>query len=157
MFLHDGQKVAFAGDPTDGSPALGDEGIVVSAGNTASHVKWLTGACAGEFTETSHYEISAIAGSHDTDMMASSLISFSAREVRAMSGSRGLLDRLNAEGHLGSFEAIAGEAARVAGSLIRSDPSIVEVIAQLDADDADDFVSLAVVTLLQDAFGQGRH
>lgn len=149
----EGQRVSYVGEGVD-APSIGDEGIVVALGNTASYVKMATGAKAGEFIEVSHHDLAPLARRIDTDIMGGGLVSFSVREVAASQGASGLLARLRSEGHLANFDEIASTAAQVAGSLVRSDPSMQEVIANLDAQDADELVSLAVVALLRDAFGR---
>lgn len=150
-----GQRVAYVGSPSDADPALGDEGVIVAVGHTASYVKWQTGERAGSFIETSHLDIAPMAGRVDVDLMGGGLVSFSVRDMHSSRGTQGLLDALNAEGHLANFEEIAMQSAQVASSLIRSDPSMAEVIAQLDQHDADELVSCAVVALFRDAFGRG--
>ena len=151
----DGQKVAFSGDPHEGSPDVGDEGVIVAVGHTASHVKWETGQRAGQFIEMSHYDLTVLSAARDHDLMASGLVSFSVRDVCASQGVRGLLARLAQEGHTANFEDIAVQAVQDTGSLIRSAPSMAEVIANLDSHDAEELVSMAAVALLRDAFGQG--
>ncbi len=151
----DGQKVSFVGDPSPDTPAIGDVGIVVSAGNTASHVRWMSGVRAGLYDEMGHMEIAATASTvTDTDSFSGRIVTFSVAEVQARAGARGLLDELNDRGHLGGLEAIAEEAMGLVAARIRTDPSIREVLAQLDDEDGDDLVALATVALLQDAFGR---
>lgn len=150
----DGQRVQYAGDPIDGLD-IGDVGVIAQAGHTASHVKWVTGARKGTFTEVPHYEIQAVGSTPDTDALSGGLVTFAVRQVHAQVGNRGLLDILNEQGHLASFDAIGEEAMALVARRIREDPSIREVLAQLEGEDGDDFVAVATVALLRDAFGQG--
>jgi hypothetical protein len=156
MFI-DGQRVAFVGEPwPDRAPdhTLDDVGVVVAAGNTTSHVRWATGACKGQIEEVAHRDIVPVNLSESIDAFAS-LVTFSAREIAETKGMDAVIDRLNREGHLASFEAIAEEALGLVATRIRSDPSILATMAQLDPDDGEELVSCATATLLRAAFGQG--
>ena len=150
----DGQRVQYAGDPIDGLD-IGDVGVIAQAGHTASFVKWATGARKGTFTEVPHHEIQPVGVNQDTDAFTGTLVTFAVRQAHAQVGPRGLLDILNEQGHLSSFTAIGEEAMALVASRIRQDPSIREVLSQLEGEDGDDFVEVATVALLRDAFGQG--
>jgi hypothetical protein len=154
MFV-DGQKVAYVGDG-DGRHDVGDVGRVIGAGNTASWVKWVTGVSAGHMAEVGHHEIVAVTNGVDPDALDGPLVTFAVREEHAYRGPHGVIDRLNDEGHLGSFQTIAEEALAHIAARIRTDPSIVEVLAQLDPEDGEELVSTATVALLRDAFGGER-
>jgi hypothetical protein len=149
----EGQQVSFVGHPSEDGPDIGDEGLVVAAGNTASHIKFLTGARTGCFHEISHSSLvlkdRAREGSLD-----GRLVNVPIRHIAASDGTQGLIDALDDAGHLGNFESMADEALRYTASLVRNDPSISEVIAQLDSDEAEDFVASATLTLLREAFGR---
>lgn len=151
---YDGQKVSYIGGVGERTPDVGDLGLVVASGNTASHVKWKTGSLKGEFSEVSHYDIVAVAADADIDTFSGSILSFSAREVHTRLGSEGVIDTLAETGHLGSFDSIAEEALALVSGRIRSDPSIQEAIASIgDVDAGEELVSIASIRLLQAAFG----
>ncbi len=153
MFF-EGQRVSYLGDPGNGLD-IGDEGLVVAAGNTASHVKWLSGARTGTFDEVPHHRLTATAsGVPDIDALHGRLVNLPIKSIASSHGPMGLLRALNEAGHLGNFDSVAEEALRYVSSLVRQDPSISEVLGQLEFDDAEEFVALASITLLKDAFGR---
>lgn len=152
MFF-DGQTVSYVGEPYGDTPTIGDIGIVVSAGHTASHVKWTTGPRKDTFTEMPHHEI--VAATNLDPLHANTLVTFAVTEVHETRGILGIIASLSEEGHLGGFDQIAEDALAFVASRVRSDPSIQEVLASLPLEDGDDLVSVASVTLLADAFGRG--
>jgi hypothetical protein len=149
----DGQKVAFIGSPGNG-PEIGDEGIIVDAGSTSGHVRWTTGAQTGEIHLVAYRALVAAAKAPTTvDTFGESLLGFSPRSVYASKGASGLLNRMNREGHLVGFEEIAEDVLGLVVGRVREDPSVKEATAGLDDDVVADFVHLAAVTILRDAFG----
>lgn len=149
----EGQRVSFCGDPDDNLD-IGDSGRVMQAGYTGSHVKWATGNAQGQITLVSNLDLSVTSGPSDTDVLNAGLVGFSVQAVSAQGGSHAVLAALEAEGHLGSFQAIAEDCFRFVAERVRQDPSVAEVIAQLDPQDSDDLVYRASLVLLRDAVRQ---
>lgn len=154
--IHDGSRVSFVGHPSDGL-GIGDHGRVFQAGASGSHVKWASGERRGEIDLIRNDDLVEMptTGSLTADAITEpGLVSFAVRAVHSTSGDVGVLNALNAEGHLESFEDIAEDALAFVSSRIRQDPSFVEVLGQLEPDDGDDLVALAASTLLRDAFAR---
>lgn len=152
MIFADGQKVAYVGDPYD-EVAIGDVGVVVQAGHTASHVKWVTGAATGSFAEVAHHEITPAQAARvdDIDLLAGSIVDFAVDDTFQRSGARGVMRVLSKRGHLSGLEALALRSVEQFVASVRSDPSFIEVLGDLDEQDGEDLVSLTAVSLLRDA------
>lgn len=157
--IRDGAKVAYIGDPIDGLEGLevGDEGIVFNAGNTGSHIQWRKGGRKGEIDLISNEDLVANASTKDhilTDSFDDGLLGFDVRATLDRRGTAGLINALNNEGHMTSFQQYAEEAMQLVAGRIRTDPSFCEVLARLDPDEGAELVEVASVALLRDAFGE---
>lgn len=149
----EGQRVAFCGDPQAGL-SVDDRGKVLSSSGEASHVLWATGSRAGEVLLVSNLDL-VVAGqarSYD-DLDGGTLVTIAVRDTFDRTGHVGLLNALNEEGHLATFASIAEEAMQTVASRIRQDPSISEVLANLDPEEGAEFVAFTASVLLRDAFG----
>lgn len=146
MFV-EGQKVSYVGDSQ--ARSIGDVGTVVAAGHTASWVKWPDQS----MEEMAHFDISPVATIHDPDVWSPPMNHTSVRETMRQRGVTGVLDDLNNQGQLASFEIIAADALALITSRIRTDPHIAAIVAELDADDADELVATATRSLIRDAYG----
>jgi hypothetical protein len=154
--MHDGAKVAFVGHPSDGVE-IGDEGLVLQAGNTGSHVKWKTGAAKNTITLVGNDDLvinGSLAKHPLTDGLEGDVVGISVRATFDRRGAVGVLNALNEEGHLSAFGQIAEDAMQMVASRIRQDPSFVEVLAVLDPDEGASLVEVAAASLLRDAFGE---
>lgn len=156
--MQDGAKVAFVGHVTADGPDIGDEGVVLSAGNTGSHVKWTKGAAKGQITLTGHDDL-VVNGSLSkhplVDGLEGVVVGIDVRASFDRRGAVGLLNALNEDGHLAAFGQIAEEAMQMVASRIRQDTSFKEVLAALDPDEGASLVEVAASALLRDAFGEG--
>lgn len=155
--IREGSKVAYVGPVTKGRD-IGDEGLVVSAEASYSHVRWTTGAKVGEFdlVRNSDLVVNGSLSQHPLtagDSFDEGLVGINVHAVYSRRGSLGLINALNEEGHLMAFPQIAEEAASFVAQRIREDPSVVEVLGSLEEDEVDDFVSTACMVVLRDAFG----
>lgn len=155
--LREGQRVSYVGDGGDGL-AIGDRGKVVSSEGETCHVLWTTGSRAGQILFHRDYDLVVSAQGQrnlsDLDDFAAPLVSFSVRDTHDRYGNSGLLNALNEDGHLAAFARLAEDAIQAVASGVREDPSIQEVLSQLDDEDGDEFVMFATLTLLRDAFGE---
>lgn len=77
------------------------------------------------------------------------LVTFAVAREYEEKGPKGLIRRLEAEGHLNTD--IGEKAITEASRSLRNDPSIREVMAELDSDDAEDFLSYAVKAVITEA------
>jgi hypothetical protein len=75
------------------------------------------------------------------------------RSILDRRGELGLVAALQTEGHLSSIQAVAQEALESVASWVRKDPSMREVLAQLDADEGESLVSTIATQLLREACG----
>ncbi len=156
--IQNGDRVAFCGYPSPGGPAIGDQGRVVDEGHTGSAVRWTSGALSGTISSLVDNNDLVVNGSlagvrnHHAAAHVDEVIE--ARSVIERTGSVGLLNALNTEGRLANFQSIGEDALAMVALRIRQDPSIAPVLAQLDEDEAGDFVAVASLQLLRDAFGK---
>jgi len=151
--IPEGARVSYCGDGGDGL-VIDDKGKVLSAAGSGSHVMWSTGKRKGEITLTANVDLVATRTvAYEDDLDSGGLVSVAVRDTYDSGGEVALLNALNEEGHLATFAPIAEEALQMVASRIRQDPSIREVLAQLDDDEGSGFVALAASVLLRDAFG----
>lgn len=150
----EGQRVAFVGDPEHGLQ-VDDRGKVLSSSEAASHVLWATGSRAGEVILVSNLDlvVSGHAPRTYDDLDGGRLVTIAVRDTFDRQGHVGLLNALNEEGHLATFASIAEEAMQTVAARIRQDPSITEVLANLDPEEGAEFVAFTASVLLRDAFG----
>jgi hypothetical protein len=153
--IREGAKVSYVGDDDD--LAVGDRGKVISsAGASTSHVLWATGKRIGQITLVEDADLVSspkhAAVSYD-GLDSGSLVTISVRDTYDSAGEVGLLNALNDEGHLASLSAIAEETVQIVASRLRSDPSMKEVLASLEPEEASEFVTFTASVLLRDAFG----
>jgi len=151
----DGQKVAYVGDG-DNDLSVGDEGKVLSAGDTGSHVMWSTGSRAGDTTLTHNMDLVVTrrtAASYDNSLDSGYLVATAVRLTFDRQGARGLIASLDNEGHLSTMGGLADDAIERLSAGIRIDPSMIEVLAELDDDEGSEVVHLAAKALLREAFG----
>lgn len=149
----DGQTVSYVGASRSGMPAEGDIGVVVAAGNKASHIKMTSGRMNGQFLEIAHTALSILEDQSE-DLFGEPVIGFSIQSSYDMGGPDAVINRLNHDGHLSGFEAIAEEALAFVSQRIRSEPAIQEAVSALDSESGDDLISAASFRLLSDAFGR---
>ena len=141
--LCEGQRVAYVGHDEDGY-TLGDLGVVLSAGESGSHIKWTTGQRAGSISLVSNLDVAAQGRSIEPEVQQVALHVQSMFDRR---GARGLVTALMDEGVID----LTGVLDEVMGSLasrVRQDPTVQEVVAHLDEDDAEAFVGATVASLL---------
>lgn len=152
--IREGKKVSYVGDGEDGV-VIGDVGKVVADAGDASHVRWASGSREGQITLVPDLDlVVARATSHVlADSMETALVSVAVRDVYDSAGEAGLLNALNDEGHLATFSQIAEEAQQIVATRLRTDPSMVEVLARLEPEEASEFITFTASVLLRDAFG----
>jgi hypothetical protein len=152
--IAEGATVSYVGHQRD-DLAIGDRGRVLSDAGSGSYVMWSTGKLVGQITLEPDMDLVASNGARIVynDSFDTGLVTIAVRDTYDTAGPAGLLNALNDEGHLASFPQIAEEAVRHVASRIREDPSIAEVLANLDPEEGADFVGLAATALLRDAFG----
>ena len=159
--IREGAKVSFVGEFADSGLAIGDQGLVIAASGHASHIRWTTGARVGqidlvgnddlvEATASRHVEAS-LASEVDESLSDRAFSRVAVRDTYDLEGPEGVLAALAEEGHLASLTDVAEEALSTVASRLREDPVLTRVLATLDADEADAFISLASTALLRDA------
>lgn len=153
----EGKRVQFVGD-ADGL-ALGEVGRLLSAGNPASHVRWNTGSLKGQISLVHNDDLvpfKATTGDTweeiDNDLSTGDIVSVSARQVVDEGGIPALLNTLVCEGHLSVFGGVVDEAISLVAARLRTDPSMLEVLAELEEDERESLVYRATKTLLHSAF-----
>lgn len=160
MRLREGEHVAYAGYERGEGPAIGDPGQVISASDEGCHVAWESG---GLTLESYHDVVPSEHQPNGQQRQASldaspfeqrDLISFSARGVYDQTGGVGLINAMAEDGHLSTMAAAAEHAVGYLESKVRDDPSMARVLADLDTDEADAVVALAVRLLVEDVTGR---
>lgn len=161
MTPRDGQRVSYIGFEQSGL-GLGDQGKVVSASGTGSHVKWATGSRAGSITLENNDDLAltgaansrtAVADELSDSLEFGSLIRVAVRDVYDAQGEVGLINALNEAGHLASLAQVAEDAFNGVAQSVRSTPSMQAVLAELEPEEGDALVVTATSALLRDAFG----
>lgn len=153
--LREGGRVTYIGSEYDGSHlTVGDEGKLLSHGGSACHVMWHTGERAGEITLTTNGDLMPQADA-DQAVRSGHLVSTAVRDTYDRQGNKGLLRTLAQQGFLASIAPATEEALEIVISHIRADAAVQEVLAHLDPDEGDGFVSFTALALLRDAFGEG--
>jgi hypothetical protein len=146
----EGARVSFVGDEFNGDRlTVGDEGKILSNGGSACHVLWSTGERRGEITLTANHDLLAAGGAQQ----GPGLVSTAVRDVYERRGNQGLLAVMAEEGYLAAVAPAAEQALMSVTAQLREDPAVQEILASLDDDEAEGFVSYAALALLRDAFG----
>lgn len=153
--IPDGARVAYIG-PQKGGHEIGDQGTVMRAEATYSHVRWSTGRLANdiEMVRNDDLIVNGSLTNHPLtagDTLDSALVGINVGAVYSKRGSLGLVNALNEEGHLAAFPSIAEDAIQFVAQRIRQDPSVAEVLGRLDEGEADEFVHTACRVVLRDA------
>lgn len=155
---HEGQRVAYIGHP--GEHGIGDEGKVLSPAGSGCHVLWATGLRKGQIDLVPNADITPLASRRTAegftgwdDALDGPLVSVAVRDVYESEGDVGLLNALIEEGHVASLTEAAQEALETVAARIRTDASFRAVLAQLEPDEGDEFVTLTAATILRDSFG----
>jgi hypothetical protein len=146
--MRDGARVAFLGDDR-----LGDEGVVLDAGNTGSSVKWDR---TGEIRLESNRLLVEITPrdrfneSIDDCLDTPGLTTFAVAETMERSGPEGVFAQMAEEGHINLLADMAEEAIDLVASKLRRDPSFREVLGMMEDEDGDVFVRYAATHLLRE-------
>lgn len=159
MALRDGQRVAFAGIPSDDGLGIGDTGKVLACQGDISHVMWNTGRKNGSVTVEDNDDLVAQVSPRTVEStLADSLddgdlVAVAVRETYDEGGETALLSAMASAGHLASLTSYAEEALSVIALRIRTDPVFQPVLGELEPEEGDALVNLAAAVLMRDAFG----
>jgi hypothetical protein len=148
--MHDGDRVAYVGDERDGLE-VGDIGVCLLAGSTGSHVRWLTGSRHTQIDLVPNYDLMVEGQAATVMSFDEELVSFQVQAAFASGGAAGVLDQMAQDGHLIGFPTMVGRVSTLARQLVISDPSVQAVLASLDAQQGDEFVAEATLSLLREA------
>ena len=152
--IREGAIVSYIGYSQHGL-SIGDEGKVLSNAGSASHVRWLTGTAQDQVTLVMNEDlVPSPQHAGVEDELASSLLTFSVRDIYDEQGELGVLSALSSEGHLTSFAQIADEALGWVQDRVGSDPSVREALAHLEPHEQIDTLMYMSMALLRDAFGR---
>lgn len=149
----EGVRVSYVGSVTDGIQ-IGDEGKVLLRDGQASHVQWVTGQRAGDIVLVDDLDLVVTArGAVYEDLDSGSLVGFPVSATLNRFGVEGLYEALSEEGHIATLEPAVDDAIAMLAASIRNDPSIREVLSELEPEDGESLVVHAIVALLSDALG----
>lgn len=150
----EGGRVTYVGSEYDGDRlTIGDQGKVLSNGGSASHVIWASGERQGAITLTNNGDLLPMEQENPYQAQGH-LVSLSVRQVYDRRGETGLYRVLAEEGHLSALAPAAEEALGIVTARLREDPAVQEVLASLDDDEGDAFVSYAALALMRETFGE---
>ncbi len=153
--IREGQRVGYIGD--DPRIGVGTEGRALATSGNNSHVQWSTGSRVDQVDLCSQHDLVVISGrplgSDMDDAMAfdSPLVSEASVDAYTYGGAPALLASLADEGYASHLPDLAEQVMQFAASSVRNDPSFREVIASLDDDAAEAFVTHTVGMVLADA------
>jgi hypothetical protein len=151
--MKEGARVAYIGEPPEKGFAVGDEGRIIAMAGSGAHVQWASGEHSGEISITRLDDLTPIKRQArsfaDTDGL---LVTVAVRDEYINGGASGLLNALNDEGHMANWSQYAEDALQLVATRIRQDPSMAEVVAQLDDEEAEEVIATATLVLLRDAF-----
>lgn len=142
MIPVEGSQVSYIGDEVDGL-RIGDRGLVLASGASASHVRLTTGASLDtiKFLVNSDLVTTASAPSWDTSPFENhSMVGISVRATYEDRGVPGLVNALDRQGYLASMLQVGEEALGFVASKLRQDPVMREVMSQLEVGDDEDFL-----------------
>lgn len=146
--MRDGSRVAYLGDDH-----LGEEGVVLDAGNTGSSVRWDR---TGEIALVANRLLAELQTrdpfqeSFDDSLDTPGLTNFSVARTMQESGPRGVFASMAREGHIDLLADVAEEAIDFVTSRLRQDASFREVVRLMDDADGDAFIRYAAVSLLRE-------
>jgi hypothetical protein len=151
----EGSKVSYVGPEVDGY-AIGDHAVVLASGRTHSHFSFRTGEHEGtihylansDFVQPTAHTASAWDEALETDTPA-----IAVRAAYDAGGPKRVVRELRSNGHLAAMEQIGDEAIQLVAARLRQDPSVLAVLAQLDAEEGSGFVSYAAVQVLRGVLG----
>lgn len=152
--MHDnGDRVVYVGSDRDDA-TFGDRGLILSATAAYAHVQWTDGGV-GMYDLADLDTVSpdlAITASLDDSLEVGTLVSLaSAEEAYTESGCEGLVAHLAMNGLLSSYASLAEEALQLIEARLRLNPVIHQLVAGMDADEADQVVRKTAMVLLQDS------
>lgn len=155
----EGQRVSYIGITASGL-LLGDQGKVVSADDSGSHVKWATGSRLGAITFEDNEDLApsggtktAVADELNDSLEYGSMSTVAARQVYDTEGASGLLTALEEAGHLASLAEAAEEAVSSVARHVRTATAFRPILAQLEPEESESLVMLTANSLLRDAVG----
>lgn len=151
--ITEGSRVTYAGD--DPLIEVGSTGKVLAVSGTAAHVQWLSGPKHGSMDLVDQFEILPFRAEANLNSFEQSLEyvespSISVRASYDEAGEDGVVAALDDSGHLAMMAAHVERAAAVLAADLRSDPTFIEVLGQLEPDEADTVVSRVATVLLSD-------
>lgn len=154
----DGDAISYIGE----GELFGAQGQLLLTAGRGGHVKWATGPRVGQvdlvdrddLVSSGRARTAVVRDELDDSLEVGSITTTGIRHVQDEEGTVGVLNFMASSGHLSGFAGIAEEALGVVAHLVRQDPGMREVVAQLDDDEGEALVQLAATALLRDAFGQ---
>ena len=151
VFL-EGDHVDYVGDGRDGIPAAPGR-IMAVASQNAVHVEWVDGPRTGMIDMVSVYDLEKSAS--ESTIAPPTITAHSVRRAMNTDGEVGVLNFLAAVQQTGTWERIAREAKGFVEGRLRVDESMELPYEQLRPEEIDRVISLAAVTILAQAFGEG--
>ena len=162
MTIREGARVSYVGEFADYGLAIGDQGRVIASSGAASHVRWASGPCQGQMLLVPNDDLveaartGSLAESVDDSLSSGSLVHVAVRDTYDLEGPEGVLAALAEEGHLAALSDLAEEALESVSARLRTDPSMVEVLAALDPEEQDALVTRTAMSLLRDVVVGGE-
>jgi hypothetical protein len=151
--IRDGAVVAYVGDDARTGLNVNDQGKVLMAEGSASHVKFATGPRAGDIVFLPNFDLVAVGkdASKIDESVLEGLQVTAAAEIFATTGASGILEALDGEGHLAVLDVALDDVLAFLAQRVRQDPAFAAVLAQLDDYEGDAVVHLACTKVLHQA------
>jgi hypothetical protein len=157
MNLHEGSRVSYVGDGSDGR-TLGEHGRLLTLSHSHANVQWDDGKVTPHYIDFlaplswSQPRTAALSDGLEDSLDVGTLHTKGVLSAFDAEGSAGALNHLSTTGALSAFGEIAEEARIFVASRLRQDPAFREAIAQLDDEEREDIIGLASHVLLRDSF-----
>jgi hypothetical protein len=147
--LYEGDSVSYVGDALDGiEPASGT--LMYFASRDAAHVRWTSGARAGQIDLVDVYDLMPTAS--QAALQAPIITTISVRRVMNAEGEEGVINFLARAKRLDTWEQIAHDALQFVQGRLKVDASLDLAYEQLHPEEVERVVALGAQVLLRDAF-----
>lgn len=163
--IAEGSKVAYAGD--DPFQDVGSLGKIVSLSGSCAHVLWQDGPKVGMIemialddllprTEDRSRQATTVQEGFESSLDMPGMPVLAVRDTYDEDGEDGLVTALDEAGRIATLAEYAEEAISQVAARIRTDPGLVEVLGQLESDEANSLVDRLAGLVLMDRVGEGE-
>ena len=161
IHVPEGARVAYAGPLTREQIAIGDEGRVLVTSASTCHVIMRTGARVGEVMMIAPEDLTVLAAPRhavddslsDGTLDTGPFLTTAVRRTYDRHGEKGLLTALASRGELPDFEPVAEDAVQRILASIRTHPTIIRVVAELDEEEGEGLIQSLAMSAINEVLG----